>query len=497
MFYLGVILLIAGIRDGRSQECSSGFSKKVYTFIAHSQELVEGEVLGKVEFHKCEGSQVTFHTTDSSFRVMFDGTVCATESLRLLEKHCFVAIATEEKLGSQWASDIEVSVTELLKEVVSEAQYVASPDVEVSGQESKVPFPRPRSVGHKIWKRHWERSPIRVPENQRGSFPKKLVQVRSNSYKEGTVLYSITGPGADETPVSVFVIDRKTAWLSVTQSLDREEIQEYRILVHITSESGEKLEDPQELVFKVVDQNDNPPQFTQKGFTGFVQEGAEPGTSVMQVNATDSDDPDLDNALIGYAILNQEPKEPTSKMFNINKETGVISVEMTGLDREKVGEYKLMVQAADVEGIGLATTATVIITVTDSGTQFEPNLSCNISETSSPLTTHVLNMAQGIPARNMKLTVSQLEGTAETQNWKLLKSGLTNSDGRCPGLLTLDQFSAGTYKMQFETAEYWKGLGLTSFYPYVEIVFSTMDPSQKYHVPLLLSPFSYSTYRGS
>ncbi|XP_006009667.1 cadherin-1 isoform X2 [Latimeria chalumnae] len=457
MFYLGVILLIAGIRDGRSQECSSGFSKKVYTFIAHSQELVEGEVLGKVEFHKCEGSQVTFHTTDSSFRVMFDGTVCATESLRLLEKHCFVAIATEEKLGSQWASDIEVSVTELLKEVVSEAQYVASPDVEVSGQESKVPFPRPRSVGHKIWKRHWERSPIRVPENQRGSFPKKLVQVRSNSYKEGTVLYSITGPGADETPVSVFVIDRKTAWLSVTQSLDREEIQEYRILVHITSESGEKLEDPQELVFKVVDQNDNPPQFTQKVFTGFVQEGAEPGTAVMQVNATDSDDPDLDNALIGYAILNQEPKEPTSKMFNINKETGVISVEMTGLDRE----------------------------------------SCNISETSSPLTTHVLNMAQGIPARNMKLTVSQLEGTAETQNWKLLKSGLTNSDGRCPGLLTLDQFSAGTYKMQFETAEYWKGLGLTSFYPYVEIVFSTMDPSQKYHVPLLLSPFSYSTYRGS
>ncbi|XP_064414669.1 5-hydroxyisourate hydrolase-like [Latimeria chalumnae] len=129
---------------------------------------------------------------------------------------------------------------------------------------------------------------------------------------------------------------------------------------------------------------------------------------------------------------------------------------------------------------------------------FSPAKNWNMSTTpSSPLTTHVLNTAMGIPAQNMQVSIFQLKATAGAQDWKLLKTGLTNSDGRCLGLLTIDQFSAGTYKMRFETADYWKGLGQTSFYPYVEIVFSIGDPSQKYHVPLLLSPFSYSTYRGS
>ncbi|XP_028999690.1 5-hydroxyisourate hydrolase [Betta splendens] len=113
----------------------------------------------------------------------------------------------------------------------------------------------------------------------------------------------------------------------------------------------------------------------------------------------------------------------------------------------------------------------------------------------SPLTTHVLNTAMGVPGSNMTLSLYRQDQS--TNAWSLITTGITNNDGRCPGLITKELFTAGVYRMHFDTAQYWTGLGETSFYPYVEIVFSINDPEQKYHVPLLLSRFSYSTYRGS
>lgn len=114
---------------------------------------------------------------------------------------------------------------------------------------------------------------------------------------------------------------------------------------------------------------------------------------------------------------------------------------------------------------------------------------------SSPLTTHVLNTAAGVPGANMALSL-HLQDTS-TKAWNLITTGTTNSDGRCPGLITKERFVPGVYKLRFETEQYWMSLEETSFYPYVEIVFTISDPGQKYHVPLLLSRFSYSTYRGS
>ncbi|XP_062923125.1 5-hydroxyisourate hydrolase [Mobula hypostoma] len=111
----------------------------------------------------------------------------------------------------------------------------------------------------------------------------------------------------------------------------------------------------------------------------------------------------------------------------------------------------------------------------------------------SPLTTHVLNTARGIPAARLAVTVSRMENV----EWREVARGVTNSDGRCPGLLTSQTFIPGIYKMKFATDEYWQSLKVTSFYPYVEIVFNISDTSQKYHIALLLNPFSYTTYRGS
>ncbi|KAF7211886.1 5-hydroxyisourate hydrolase isoform X2 [Nothobranchius furzeri] len=113
----------------------------------------------------------------------------------------------------------------------------------------------------------------------------------------------------------------------------------------------------------------------------------------------------------------------------------------------------------------------------------------------SPLTTHVLNTAAGVPGSNMTIKLYQQDSV--TKVWQLINTGTTNDDGRCPGLITKQQFIPGEYKMHFETARYWAGMGESSFYPYVEIAFTITDADQKYHVPLLVSRFSYSTYRGS
>ncbi|XP_072374127.1 5-hydroxyisourate hydrolase isoform X2 [Scyliorhinus torazame] len=113
--------------------------------------------------------------------------------------------------------------------------------------------------------------------------------------------------------------------------------------------------------------------------------------------------------------------------------------------------------------------------------------------TPSPLTTHILNTAQGVPAAHVAVSVYRVEDKA----WREIARGATNSDGRCPGLLTSETFVPGIYKMKFATDEYWQSLKMTSFYPYIEVVFNILDASQKYHIALLLTPFSYSTYRGS
>ncbi|NP_001161674.1 transthyretin-like protein [Saccoglossus kowalevskii] len=118
----------------------------------------------------------------------------------------------------------------------------------------------------------------------------------------------------------------------------------------------------------------------------------------------------------------------------------------------------------------------------------------NMAGQQSPLTTHVLDTALGRPAAELPIT---LYSRSPEMAWLKIAAGKTNQDGRCPGLLTQETFHNGVYKIHFDTGTYHKALDTPGFYPYVEVVFEIHDPNQHYHVPLLLSPFSYSTYRGS
>jgi 5-hydroxyisourate hydrolase len=73
----------------------------------------------------------------------------------------------------------------------------------------------------------------------------------------------------------------------------------------------------------------------------------------------------------------------------------------------------------------------------------------------------------------------------------------TNEDGRLSHIISTAEFQVGVYKLKFDTKEYYDTLGTKTFYPYVEIVFEIEKPEEHYHVPLLLSPYGFSTYRGS
>uniref|UniRef100_A0A8D0L4I3 Cadherin domain-containing protein n=1 Tax=Sphenodon punctatus TaxID=8508 RepID=A0A8D0L4I3_SPHPU len=220
--------------------------------------------------------------------------------------------------------------------------------------------------GLKRQKRDWVIPPIRVPENERGPFPKDLVQIKSNRDKETKIFYSITGQGADTPPEGIFIIEKETGWMKVTQPLDREKIDKYHLSSHAVSENGKPVEEPMDIIITVTDQNDNKPQFTQEVFRGSVLEGATPGTSVMQVTATDADDAiESFNGVIAYSILGQEPAEPHAQMFAINRQTGAISVIASGLDRERVREYTLTLQATDMDGEGLTNTASAVIEIAD------------------------------------------------------------------------------------------------------------------------------------
>uniref|UniRef100_A0A3B3VM65 Cadherin-1 n=1 Tax=Poecilia latipinna TaxID=48699 RepID=A0A3B3VM65_9TELE len=219
-------------------------------------------------------------------------------------------------------------------------------------------FPK-SNPGLKRRKRDWVIPPMNVAENHRGPFPQEVVQIRSDADKTKKIFYNITGPGADEPPVGLFTMDRDTGYLYLTQGLDREKQDKYTVSVFSCTGSTESAEDPMDIIINVIDQNDNKPVFKQSTYKGEVPEACK------KVVATDADQPDTDNSDIRYRIMSQKPEQPSPNMFTINPTTGVIRVNEAGLDREKVPEYELEVQAADMKGEGLTTLTKVMIKVTD------------------------------------------------------------------------------------------------------------------------------------
>lgn len=111
----------------------------------------------------------------------------------------------------------------------------------------------------------------------------------------------------------------------------------------------------------------------------------------------------------------------------------------------------------------------------------------------SQITTHVLDTAVGLPGKDISIKLQGIQNGL----WQTIAQGITNNDGRIPDLLPQERnLKANTYKMVFDTGSYYSKANIKTFYPEVEIIFNTFDETH-YHIPLLVNPFGYSTYRGS
>lgn len=112
----------------------------------------------------------------------------------------------------------------------------------------------------------------------------------------------------------------------------------------------------------------------------------------------------------------------------------------------------------------------------------------------SAITTHILDVSAGVPARGVPVILEK----QTSSGWEIIGEGATDGDGRLRDLLASDAIlQIGNYRLTFDTGHYFFDRQIDSFYPQVTVAFTVFSLQEHYHVPLLLSPFGYSTYRGS
>lgn len=116
------------------------------------------------------------------------------------------------------------------------------------------------------------------------------------------------------------------------------------------------------------------------------------------------------------------------------------------------------------------------------------------------ISTHVLDTSSGLPAVGVRAELYQRTGAGQ---WHLISAHLTNADGRVPAFvasestLTTETGQDAVYRLQFDVGAYFEGQGKAAFFPEIQITFRILEPLRHHHVPVLLSPFGYTTYRGS
>ncbi|XP_068172386.1 cadherin-4 [Antennarius striatus] len=363
--------------------CRPGFSQNFYTVIVsrdllHGQSLLKDTTLSseRVRFEDCQRNrEVGFISNDPNFSVRPDGTVYTEQEVaNLSEPVQFMVTAKGLHDPHIWETTVKLALA-------GHPHALSLTKAGIEEMLSRVWDPQPRVIrfsrkhqrsssanGLRRQKRDWVIPPINVPENSRGPFPHMLVRIRSDQDKDVGIRYSITGAGADQPPSGIYNIDPVSGNMFVTQPLDREERASFHLRAHAVDMNGNQVENPIDLYIYVIDMNDNRPEFQNQVYNGSVAEGSKPGSSVMQVTAADSDDSTTANGMVRYRILSQTPHSPIPNMFTINSETGDIVTVAAGLDREKVSQYTIIVQATDMEGnlnFGLSNTATALISITD------------------------------------------------------------------------------------------------------------------------------------
>jgi 5-hydroxyisourate hydrolase len=112
----------------------------------------------------------------------------------------------------------------------------------------------------------------------------------------------------------------------------------------------------------------------------------------------------------------------------------------------------------------------------------------------NPLSVHVLNLNDGLPSPDVQVTLEKQNGN----QWAALNDGVTNQQGRITALYPRDKaLEKGTYRVTFKTGDWFEAHNTASFFPEVPVIFEVDGTVPHYHIPLLLSPYGFSTYRGN
>ncbi|XP_031152767.1 B-cadherin-like isoform X2 [Sander lucioperca] len=379
---LGILIVVfqaSALVTNEEPTCVPGFESDMLIFKVSRKHLKQNTRLGKVAFTDCtDRTRFVFSSDDSHFMVQTDGILKVKRQTDIHGQREFIIHAWDSQ-GHKMSVPVRVlhhghhheshhqNVEHHHGDHKGHNHQHHHTEVEYANN-TEVPILQfPKLVeGLRRSKREWVIPDLTVVENDRGPYPLKVSQIRSNADKVKKIFYSITGPGADQPPVGLFTMDRNTGILYITEPLDREKQDSYMFQAHAVAEGSGNAEAPMDITVKVIDQNDNKPTFNQSTFLGEVPEASPKGFEVIKVVATDIDQPNTDNSDIRYRLMSQDPQLPSDFMFVINPVTGVIRVSAGGLDREKYPKYTLVVQAADMLGEGLSGEAKVILTVTDS-----------------------------------------------------------------------------------------------------------------------------------
>lgn len=119
--------------------------------------------------------------------------------------------------------------------------------------------------------------------------------------------------------------------------------------------------------------------------------------------------------------------------------------------------------------------------------------SVNLNEGKLSITTHVLDTSRGRPADGLPVCLYKFEN----DKWILLKESMTDSNGRCGDMLQDKNCTPGRFKIEFRVDDYFRRIATASMYPMIDVMFDVQHPDEHYHIPLLLNPFGFTTYRGS
>ncbi|XP_056668344.1 LOW QUALITY PROTEIN: cadherin-22 [Monodelphis domestica] len=209
-------------------------------------------------------------------------------------------------------------------------------------------------------KRGWVWNQFFVVEEYTGTEPLYVGKIHSDSDEGGcSIKYTISGEGAG----TIFLIDELTGDIHAMERLDREQKTFYTLRAQARDRATDQLLEPEsEFIIKVQDINDSEPRFLQGPYIGSVAELSPVGTSVMQVMASDADDPTYgSSARLVYSVLDGE------QHFTVDNKTGVIRTAVADLDREKQERYEVVIRATDMAGQlgGLSGSTTVTIVITD------------------------------------------------------------------------------------------------------------------------------------